>query len=171
MFDGVFTGGQLSGLHIHAPFTGSILTASLSYTASVTLTSSSLSPVNWGQMFTTVIQNIPSTVKAGNIIRVNVFARPQFPLKNFNRQTQFTQFLIPQYLPTSSYYAIKDNETEEIILDFDNYTQLSCDPNGNYFMLDTTGFPQERYFKLLIKTEASGSIYTFDKGNVFKIVR
>ena len=171
VFDGVFTGGQLSGLHIHAPFTGSILTASLSYTASVTLTSSSLSPVNWGQMFTTVIQNIPSTVKAGNIIRVNVFARPQFPLKNFNRQTQFTQFLIPQYLPTSSYYAIKDNETEEIILDFDNYTQLSCDPNGNYFMLDTTGFPQERYFKLLIKTEASGSIYTFDKGNVFKIVR
>ena len=59
----------------------------------------------------------------------------------------------------------------EIILGFDNYTQISCDPNGNYFLLDTTSFPQERYFKILIRVEQSGSKYTFDKGNIFKIVR
>lgn len=171
IFDGVFINGLFAGFPIHAPFTGSILSASLFYTGSVNYTSTSLSPVDVSVPFSTVIQNIPSTVKAGNIIRVNVFARPEFPIKNFNRQTQFTQFLTPQYLPSSSYYAIKDNETEQIILDFDNYTQISCDANGNYFMLDTTGFPQERYFKLLIKTEDKGAIYTFDKGNVFKIVR
>jgi hypothetical protein len=171
IFDGVFINGLFAGFPVHAPFTGSILSASLFYTGSVNYTSTSLSPVDVNVPFSTVIQNIPSTVKAGNIIRVNVFARPEFPIKNFNRQTQFTQFLTPQYLPSSSYYAIKDNETEQIILDFDNYTQISCDANGNYFMLDTTGFPQERYFKLLIKTEDKGAIYTFDKGNIFKIVR
>jgi len=171
IFDGVFVNGLLAGFPIHAPFSGSILTASLYYTSSVTYTSNSLDPVDFNRGFVTVIQNVPSTVKAGNVIRVNVFARPEFPIKNFNRQTQFTQFLTPQYLPSSSYYAIKDNETEQIILDFDNYTQISCDTNGNYFMLDTTAFPQERYFKLLIKTENNGAIYTFDKGNVFKIVR
>jgi hypothetical protein len=171
IFDGVFINGLFAGFPIHAPFSGSILTASLFYTGSVTYTSTSLNPVDFNKPFVTVVQNIPSTVNAGNVIRVNVFARPEFPIKNFNRQTQFTQFLIPQYLPTSSYYAIKDNETEQIILDFDNYTQISCDTNGNYFMLDTTGFPQERYFKLLIKTENNGAIYTFDKNNIFKIVR
>lgn len=171
IFDGVFINGLFAGSQIHAPFTGSILTSSYYYTGSVTFTSSSLSPVVFGKPFTTVIQNIPSTVKAGDIVKINVFARPEFPLKNFNRQTQFTQFLIPQYLPTSSYYSIKDNETEQIILGFDNYTQLSCDPNGNFFMLDTTGYPQERYFRLLIRTEQDGAIYTFDKGNIFKIVR
>jgi hypothetical protein len=135
------------------------------------MATSSLGPVEFNEQFTTVIQNLPSTVRAGNIIRVDVFARQEFPLKNFNRQTQFSQFLIPQYLPTSSFYSIKDNETEEIILDFDNYTQLSCDTAGNFFMLDTTGLPQERYFKILIKTEQSGSIYTFDRNDIFKIVR
>ncbi len=172
IFDGVFTSGPLTGIQIHAPFTGSILSSSYFFTSSLNLISHSLSPVDIQKPFTTVVQNIPSTVKSGNIIKINVFARSEFPLKNFDRQTQFTQFLIPQYLPSgSSYYSIKDNETEEVILDFDEYTKLSCDQNGNYFLLDTAGFPQERYFKILIKVEQSGSVYTMDKNNIFKIVR
>lgn len=171
IFNGVFIDGPLVGMKIIAPFTGSILTSSYSYTSSINLISSSLTPVNFNKSFTTVLQDIQTTVKSGDIIRINVFARPEFPLKNFNRQTQFTQFLIPQYLPTSSYYCIKDNETEQTILDFDLNTKLSCDTNGNFFMLDTTSFPQERYFKILIRTENSGSIYTFDKSSIFKIVR
>lgn len=170
-FDGVFTAGPLIGMHIHAPFTGSILTSSYFYTSSIDLTSLSLTPIDVKKSFTPIIQNVPSSVKAGDIIRINVFGRQEFPLKNFNRQTQFSQHLIPQYLPSSSYYAIKDNETEEIILNFDTYTQISCDQYGNYFLLDTTSYPQERYFRLLIRVEQSGSIYTFDKDNIFKIVR
>jgi len=171
IFDGVFTSGPLTGHQTHMPFSGSILSSSYFYTSSLNIVSQSLLPLNTNIPFTTVIQNIPSTIKAGNLIRINVFARQQLPIKNFNRQTQFDQFLIPQYLPTSSYYAIKDNETEQIILDFDNYTQISCDQNGNYFLLDTTSYPQERYFRLLLKVEDNGQIYTFDKGNIFKIVR
>ena len=171
IFNGVFTNGPLAGTQISTPFTGSILSSSYFYTSSFNINSSSLLPINVQKPFTTVIQNIPSSVKAGDIIRINVFGRQEFPIKNFNRQTQFTQFLTPQYLPTASYYSIKDNETEQIILDFDSYTQISCDENGNYFLLDTTSYPQERYFRLLIKVEESGSSYTFDKGNVFKIVR
>ena len=171
VFDGVFTGGPLVGLNIHAPFSGSILNTNFYYTSSINTTASILSSVDFKKSFVTTIQNIPSSVKSDDLIRVNVFARPEFPIKNFNRQTQFTQFLTPQYLPSSSYYAIKDNETEQIILDFDQYTQLSCDSNGNYFMLDTTSFPQERYFRILIRTMNNGNTYTFDKGNIFKIVR
>lgn len=171
IFDGVFFDGPLVGSKIHAPFTGSILTSSYSYTSSINLVSSSLTPIDLNKPFTTTLQNIKPTVKAGDILRVNVFARSQFPLKNFNRQTQFTQFLIPQYLPTSSYYAIKDNETEQTVLDFDSNTKLSCDQNGNFFDLDTTGLPQERYFKILIRTEQNGNTYTFDRNGIFKIVR
>jgi hypothetical protein len=171
VFSGVFTGGPLAGNPVYTPFTGSVLTSSYTYTSSINITASILNPVDVRSTFAAVVQNVPTSVTAGDIIKVNVFGRPQFPLKNFDRQTQFTQFLIPQYLPTSSYYAIKDNETEQIILDFDNYTQISCDSNGNYFMLDTTSFPQERYFKILIRVEQSGSKYTLDKGNIFKIVR
>jgi len=172
IFSGVFTSGPIVGMQIYAPFTGSILSSSYFYTSSLNIISSSLSPINTQSPFTTVIQNLPSSVKSGDIIKVNVFARQEFQLKNFNRQTQFTQYITPQYLPSgSSYYAIKDNITEEMILDFDENTAISCDKNGNYFLLDTTGYPQERYFRILIKTTDGSQSYTFDKGNTFKIIR
>lgn len=147
------------------------MTSSYSYTSSLNVTSSSLSPLNFQKSFKAVVQGLPSAIHSGDMIKIRVFGRPQFPLKTFNRQTQFEQFLIPQYLPTSSYYAIKDNETEEIILDFDSYTQISCDQFGNYFLMDTTSYPQERYFRIIIKVEENGQVYTFDNNNVFKIVR
>lgn len=170
-FTGIFVDGAFNGAYITAQLSGTFLTSSLSWTSSVEIVSSSLEPVQFDKPFVTVVQNLQPTMRAGNIVRVNVFARPEFPFKNFQRRTQFTQYLTPQYLPTSSYYAIKDNETDQIVLDFDNNTKLSCDVNGNYFLLDTTGLPQERYFKILLKTIQSSSIYTFDKSDIFKIVR
>ena len=170
-FNGIFTTGNFAGSLLNAQLSGTFLTSSYSFTSSVNLVTSSLYPLQLNVPIVTVIQNLPDKVKAGSIIRINVFAREQYPFKNFERKTQFNQFLTPLYLPTGSYYAIKDNETEQIILDFDNYTQISCDTNGNYFLLDTTGLPQERYFRILIKTEQSGSIYTFDNSDIFKITR
>jgi hypothetical protein len=103
---------------------------------------------------------------------VNVFGREEHPLKNYNRTTQLSQYLTPHYLPTSSYYSVKDNETEEVIIDFDNYTKLSCDTYGNYFLLDSTSFAQERNYRLILKVvTASGSLYVFDNNDVFKVVR
>ena len=58
-----------------------------------------------------------------------------------------------------------------MIVDFDNYTQISCDAAGNYFRLDTTGLSQERPYRMLVRIESSGSKYTFDDNNVFKITR
>jgi hypothetical protein len=171
IFQGVIISGPFRGRKIYLPFEGFLSTTSSYYTSSINYTSMSLSPVDTQVPFTAIVQNIPATVKAGDMMKIKVFGRPQFPLKNFIRQTQFTQFLIPQYLPTSSYYAIKDNETEEIILDFDSYTQLSCDANGDYFILDTTSFPQERYYKILLRVEDGTTIYSFDEGKTFKIVR
>ncbi len=156
---------------VYLPFSGSIFLVDTLYTGSVTVESSSLDAVDFSIPFVTIIQGLKPTLRAGNIVRINVFGREEFPLKNFARSTQFSQFLTPKYLPSASYYSIKDNQTEEIVVDFDNSTKLSCDMNGNYFLLDTTGLPQERYFRILIKTEQSGSTYTIDNGDVFKIVR
>jgi hypothetical protein len=156
---------------VYLPFSGSIFLVDTLYTGSVIIESSSLDAVEFNKPFVIVVQNSNPTLKSNNIVRINIFGREEFPLKNFSRLTQFSQFLTPKYLPVTSYYSIKDNQTEEIVVDFDTYTKLSCDQNGNYFLLDTTGLPQERYFRILIKTESSGSVYTMDNGNIFKIVR
>jgi len=79
----------------------------------------------------------------------------------------------PKYLPTSSYYQITDAESGQVFIDFDEYSKLSCDPNqGNYFKFDTTGLPQERYFKIFIKAEyPDGTVDIVDTDKVFQIVR
>ena len=92
-------------------------------------------------------------------------------MKTFVKATQQSAHLTPKYLPTTSYYSIKDTETEEVIIDFDEGTKLSCDSNGNYFMLDMSGLPQERYFKILLKTEINGGVEVIDNNTYFKVVR
>ena len=134
-------------------------------------TTGSLSPITNDVQLSVVLKNVKKQYKSNSVARISVFARERFPLKNFTKGTQQTAFLTPKYLPTDSQYSIKDTETEEVIINFDEGTKLSCDSNGNYFMLDMSGLPQERYFKILIKTEVNGAIEVFDNNTYFKVVR
>jgi hypothetical protein len=136
-----------------------------------TFVTSSLEPIDDRLPFVATIKNLKKEYKHNSVVRVNVFARDKFPLKNFVKSTQQTAYLTPKYLPQETYYSIKDTETEEVIIDFDIGTKLSCDSNGNYFMLDMTGLPQERYFKILLKTEINGGVEVIDNNTYFKVVR
>ena len=101
-----------------------------------------------------------------NIFRVN--SRPTYPARTFITSSYYTQ---NYYLPTSSYYAIQDLDTNEYVIDFDNqYTQLSADDLGSYFTLYMNGLEPERYYKILIKSVIDGSTIIFDNEYYFKIV-
>lgn len=115
------------------------------------------------------IKNMATEYKFGSIIRLDVSPRKRYPQKTFTNK--LSDYLSQYYLPSSSFYQIKDAESEENILPYDDFTRLSFDSNGNYFMLDTTGLPSERYYKVQIRTEQSGSIMTFDIPTPFKISR
>ena len=115
------------------------------------------------------IKNMNDEYKFGSIVRFNVTSRQRYPVKTFTNR--LSDYLTPYYLPTSSFYCIKDAESEMEIIPYDNYTKLSVDAKGNYFMLDTTGLPQERYFKVEIRTEQDGAILTYPIPTAFKISR
>jgi hypothetical protein len=121
--------------------------------------------------YTVVVKNVSREYKFGSVPRINIFAREKSPLKNFTKGYQQSQYLSSSLLPSDSYYAIKDNESENFVIDFDDYTKLSCDGAIHYFRLDTTGLPVERYYRILIKTEINGEIVIFDNGNIFKVSR
>jgi len=171
-FNGQFVDGNLIGGILNLQLSGSMFTSSYTYTSSIELSSSIMTAMDAARPFTVVIQNMSPTYKAGDIVKMGVFGRKQFPLKTFGKSTQQTQYLIPEYLPTQSYYALKDNETDEIIMNFDEFTKLGCEyPNGNYFMIDTTALPQDRYYRVLIRVDDGQSIYTVDCGKTFKLTR
>jgi len=101
-----------------------------------------------------------------NKFRVN--SRPAYPARTFQTSSYFTQ---NYYLPTSSYYAIKDLDTNEFVVDFDDqYTQLSVDNQSSYFTLYMNGLEPERYYKILIKSVIDGSTIVFDNNYYFKVV-
>jgi hypothetical protein len=133
----------------------------------------SLSPVTGSIQNVITLNYLKDTYKVGSLPRIFVFARDRYPLKNFQKSYQQVSMVTPKYLPTSSYYMIKDAESEEVLVGFDEYTKLSCDPNqGNYFDLQTSGLPQERYLKIFIKSEYSDGIVDItDTQKVFKIIR
>jgi len=133
----------------------------------------SLAPLSGSTENLINLQYLKDTYKAGSIPKVFVFGRDKYPLKTFNKAYQQPVMITPKYLPRTSYYMIKDAESEEVLVDFDRYTKLSCNATkGNYFVIDTTGLPQERYFKILIRVEYSdGTVDIADTGKIFKIVR
>ena len=132
-----------------------------------------LSPVTGSIQNLITLNYLKDAYKAGSLPKIYVFARDRYPLKNFQKSYQQPVMVTPKYLPTSSYYMIKDAESEEVLVGFDQYTKLSCEPNnGNYFKLQTTGLPQERYLKIFIKTEyADGTVDITDTQKIFKITR
>lgn len=171
-FSGQFIDNNLYGASVNFQLSGSVYTSSYSYTSSIELTSSVLSPLDVSYPFTINLQNVQPQYRSGDIVRMNVFGRKKFPLKTFGKSTQQEQYLIPEYLPSSSFYALKDDQTGEIVLNFDSYTRISCDyPSGNYFIVDTTGLQQERYYRVLIQVQDNNEVYTMDTGKTFKIVR
>ena len=74
-------------------------------------------------------------------------------------------------LPSQSYYAIKDLDTNEFVIDFDTeFTQISCDSNGSYFTIYMNGLEPERYYEILIQTTVDGNTIVKDDQYYFKVV-
>ena len=101
-----------------------------------------------------------------NIFRVN--SRPEYPLRVWSTSSWYTTNYA---LPTASYYAIKDLDTNEYVIDFDPvYTKLSCDISGSYFTMYMNGLEPERYYKILVQTTINNNTVVFDDDYVFKVV-
>jgi hypothetical protein len=104
---------------------------------------------------------------AVNRFRINV--RDKYPTRVFQTSSLY---LNNKLLPTSSYYAVKDIKTDELVIDFDTtYTKLSADTLGNYFDLYMNGLQPERYYKILVKTIIEGSTIISEDNNYFKITQ
>jgi hypothetical protein len=102
-----------------------------------------------------------------NRFKINV--RDKYPTRIFQTSSLYTN---NKLLPSSSYYAVKDIKTEELVIDFDTtFTKLSANSNGNYFDLYMSGLQPERYYSILIKSIISGSTVVYEDSNFFKIIR
>ena len=101
--------------------------------------------------------------------RFRLTTRKRYPDRTF---TTSSNYLDIQYLPSSSYYGLRDATTDEIIIPFDTqFTKLSADNDGMYFDLFMEGLQPERYYKLMFRVDNNDGINIYDEDYYFKVVR
>ena len=101
--------------------------------------------------------------------RFRLSAKPKYPVRSF---TTSSAYLTNYALPSASYWGLRDENTEEMVVDFDTqFTKVSCDSNGSFFDVYMDGLQPERYYRILVKTTLDGSTTVVDNQNIFKVVR
>jgi len=116
------------------------------------------------------IYNNKGTYYSESVPRLRVAAMPKYPDRVFLTASLYTtNYFLPE---SQSLYAIKDTETNEFVIDFDNdYTRISADATSSYFDLYCNGLEPERYYTVLIKTVIGGVTKVFDENIMFKVAK
>ena len=111
----------------------------------------------------------PGIFYSESINRFRLNCRPKYPTRAWSTSSLYTK---QHYLPSgSAWYAIKDLDTNEYVVDFDsNYTRLSADATSSYFDVYMNGLQPERYYKILIQVNSEGSTTVYDDNYYFKVV-
>jgi len=115
------------------------------------------------------IYNNSGTYYSESVPRLRISAIPKYPDVVFQTASLYTN---NHYLPyTSSFYAIKDTDTNEYVVPFsDPYTKISADNVSSYFDVEMAGLEPERYYTILIKSTVGGTVKVFDEDIMFKVI-
>jgi len=102
--------------------------------------------------------------------KLRIVGRDRYPTKTFATSSNYKTI---KFLPTSSYYGVKDALTEEFVIPYSNLgTKLSCDTSGNYIKLEMNSFMPERYYKMCFQvTQSDSSVVIYDENFYFKVNR
>jgi hypothetical protein len=132
---------------------------------------------NTGSSTQTILNTLPATITLAqnpgvfyseSINRFRINARPEYPIQLWQTESVYTN---NYFLPTASYYAIKDLETNEYIVNFDTtYTKLSADATSSYFDMYMNYLQPERYYTILIQSTIDGSTVVFNDQYYFKVI-
>ena len=114
------------------------------------------------------IYNNQGTYYSESIPRLRFAAMPKYPDRTFLTASLYsTNYYLPE---SQSLYAVKDTETNEFVIGFDNeYTRISSDATSSYFDLYCNGLEPERYYTILVKTSVGGEVKVFDENIMFKV--
>jgi hypothetical protein len=132
-----------------------------------TWSTSSLSVLSTSTPYVSLAEN-PGTFNQDAVNRFRVYSRPEYPTRTFTTSSLYTT---NHYLPEGSTWAIKDLDTNEFVINFDNnYTKLSADSTSCYFDVYMNGLEPERYYKIMISSSIDGSQQIFDDKYYFKVI-
>jgi len=117
--------------------------------------------------YTIISKNLNKQYTQNSIDTIRIVARPLFPVRTFATGSAYN---IVQYLPQTTYYGVEDYYTGELLVPFGNYTKISCDPNGNYFLFNFNVLQKNRFYRFVYKIVNNNTIKYFKADEVFSII-
>jgi len=134
----------------------------------------SLTPLTGSDLEDAVIymKGLRPEYKEKSKARFRFVGRTRFPAKTYSTTPSN---LTVKYLPSgSTYYSIKDAETDDVIVPYGTGSKVSCDTNGNYFNLWLDGYQPERYYKIEYRVQSGSGTADeidqyYDEGFTFKV--
>lgn len=140
----------------------------LKWTGSIQHVTGSLTPVTLRDNPVLYTIGARAEYKPNTVNRVFLGSRPMFPKKSFSQNPSYQTI---KYIPTASYYRIVDASTNDVLVDYSKFTQISCDSESNYFDFSTYGLYPERFYKFEFKLTFGEIINYYDYDYLFKIIR
>ena len=128
----------------------------------------SLTEIDLNNEFT-VYSKLNQEYNLNDIAKIRVNSRPKYIQKVYSTESLYIK---NYFLPSSSYYEIRDSVTNDIIIPFNTTgSKLSCDSTGNYFMFDMGNLQPERYYRFIYKIVKDNTETIIDSDQYFKVTR
>lgn len=110
-----------------------------------------------GSSVSIMAKNLKESYTQGEVDKVYFVVRDRYPDKRFDAVQRYRS---QYYLPSESYFRIRDDVSDVILYDFDPYSAINCDPSGSYIILNTSNLEPNRYYTVDLKIK-SGSLVFF----------
>ena len=112
------------------------------------------------------IENTKESYSKDEVEKLMVGVRESNPKKKFSNRIRYTGRNITSL---DMFFSVLDAETEEIVIDFSEFTKISCDTSGHYFNFDFGCLSRGRLYKFILKLEYEGIRKKYDNKLSFMI--
>ena len=112
------------------------------------------------------IENTKESYSKDEVEKLVVGVRELNPKKTFSNRMRYTGRNITPY---DMFYSVLDAETEEVVIDFSDFTKISCDTSGHYFNFSFNCLSRGRLYKFILKLEHGGIRKKYDSKLTFMI--
>jgi hypothetical protein len=114
------------------------------------------------------VTNLKKEYKVNSEVKLKIFGRELYPLKTFTNTFSYDTI---KYLPQTTYYQIKDVNSDDVIIPFSEYSKVNCDTTGNYIKLNFSNWEAGRTYKIEFKIDMDSDIQYFDESLTFSLIK
>lgn len=111
-------------------------------------------------------KNLKEAYIRGEVDKIYLVVRDKYPDKKFDATQRFKNMY---YLPSESYFRLRDEVSDIEIHKFDAFSAVNCDASGSYIVLDTSGLNIGRFYSLDLKVKSGQSVFFPDFNYTFRV--